>query len=113
MGKKQFDIYLSCSDPHNMCNIEKDGKGVGGYAYQYKGWFGTVSPSTTRRNHGHALKPYFCVSTITSPCVRHSLQWILWRTRSKKSKRIFVIKTLTAQHELFGKRTVARHSYTK
>jgi hypothetical protein len=40
MGKKQFDIYLSCSDPHNLCSIKKDGKGVGGYAYQYDGWFG-------------------------------------------------------------------------
>jgi hypothetical protein len=46
LGKKEFDIYLSCSDPHDMCKFKMDGKGVGGYAFQYKGWFGTVSSST-------------------------------------------------------------------
>ncbi|KAF1828326.1 hypothetical protein BDW02DRAFT_246703 [Decorospora gaudefroyi] len=41
LGNKEFDIYLSCSDPSKLCHIEKDGKSIGGCAYEYKGWFGT------------------------------------------------------------------------
>ncbi|KAH5711875.1 hypothetical protein HBI64_042700 [Parastagonospora nodorum] len=39
-GRKKFDIYVTCSDPKNYCNIQKDGKNIGGYAYAVKGWFG-------------------------------------------------------------------------
>jgi hypothetical protein len=45
LGKKEFDIYLTCSDPHKNCNFKMDGKGVGGYAWEYHGWLGRVSTS--------------------------------------------------------------------
>lgn len=33
-------MTVSCKDTKNYCNVRKDGKTVGGYAWTYKGWFG-------------------------------------------------------------------------
>lgn len=39
-SKKTFDILVSCNDRKGWCDIQRDGKGVGGYGWTYKGWFG-------------------------------------------------------------------------
>lgn len=33
-------ITVSCNDPKNWCNQRVEGKAVGGYAWEYDGWFG-------------------------------------------------------------------------
>ena len=37
---KKFDIITSCKDTKEWCNIKKDGESIGGYAWNYNGWFG-------------------------------------------------------------------------
>ena len=37
---KKFDIYFHCKDVRNSCSKGRNGKGVGGYAYEYRNWGG-------------------------------------------------------------------------
>ncbi|KAI9830702.1 MAG: hypothetical protein M1826_004531 [Phylliscum demangeonii] len=39
MTKGSDEIFLSCKDTKNYCNVQKDGKSVGAYAWTVHGWF--------------------------------------------------------------------------
>lgn len=54
---KKFDIIISCKDTQNKCDMKVDGKSVGGYAWTYKGWFGTYQYITL-------CPPFFTLDTL-------------------------------------------------